>query len=385
MNIVSKPSFAESYNPESIRSIALGLVDNYKKELEEIQSRLDCVLELKSPFLIQKFLNDDPMFITQPHNVKGRLMNAKINFEMELNKFYWEYLCSFTTDFFYPKSICNFNPKHFFKSQSSWGVTYEEFTVEKVNEFLDLYLLQPYPEQVVQELISLAKPLMEIHNEIEILPFSVYSNELNSYITAEHVVFALIQSKLSKSLGWLEKARQLKFSFDDFDHKNSEFKLVRSCKPSETHKVGATLSLSFVEFLALPRLNADEILKLAPHESDTYNVKTKQFYKHPDIESDFEYMECWKDNKWVVTGKKVFDIKFDSSFVPLKKLISYSLVDWVGGINQAESILYDTLEPKESGFWYWDIKSRDHAYHAISEFSVHKDDLRKALNDLTSA
>lgn len=385
MNLIPTPSFSLYANVDEIRKVAAALVENFQKELDEINSKLSVVLDFQSPFLIQKVLNDDPAFIKNPRSVEGRLDNAKIDFENNLKKYYWQHLCSFTTEYFYPKFVSQFGPKYFYTQNHNWGQTYLPFTLENVEAFLDKFLLKPYTQEAIEEIIRLAKPLTEIGTEITVAPFSVESRVLNSYVTGEHFAFVLCQLKYSDNEDWLETARKLKFALEDFTKTNEDLRLARSEHRMENHKIGAVMHYSFIEFLALPKLDTASIIANAPPEADIYNIKSERYFKLPEEYSDLEYLESWHNNQWVVSGFKLGDIKDNKNFVPFKKLEAYALVDWVGGQDKAESILYDTLDPEEDGFWYWDIKGHDHSTVAMSEFSVHKNDLRKALAELTEA
>lgn len=385
MNFIPSPSFSLYANVDEIRKVSAALVENFKKELDEIHSKLSVVLDFQSPFLIQKVLNDDPAFIKNPRSVEGRLDNAKIDFENDLNKFYWQHLCSFTTEYFYPKFVSQFGPRYFYTQNHSWGQTYLPFTLENVETFLDKFLLKPYTPEAIEEIIRLAKPLTEIGTEITVAPFSVESRVLNTYITGEHFAFVLCQLKYSDSPNWLETARKLKFALDDFTKTNEDLRLARSEHRMENHKIGAVMHYSFIEFLALPKIDTASIIANAPPEADIYNFKSGAYFKLPEEYSDINFLESWDGDKWLVCGIDRYDIRNSNIFIPIKNIEAYALMEWVGGQKQAESILYDTLDPEEDGFWYWDIKGHDHSRVAISEFSVHKKDLRKALAELTEA
>ena len=59
-----------------------------------------------------------------------------------------------------------------------------------------------------------------------------------------------------------------------------------------------------------------------------------------------------------------------------------NLVLAVGGKDAATGIIFNSLEPKDNRFKWWDVQSQDYALISISESSVYIPELKKALQKL---
>lgn len=58
------------------------------------------------------------------------------------------------------------------------------------------------------------------------------------------------------------------------------------------------------------------------------------------------------------------------------------LIDAVGGKDEAIAIVFDSIEPKDNRFKWWDVESKDYALIATSATSIYTPDLEKALKQL---
>ena len=58
------------------------------------------------------------------------------------------------------------------------------------------------------------------------------------------------------------------------------------------------------------------------------------------------------------------------------------LVNQVGGTQNAVSIVYDTIDPKDNRFQWWDTEQQDYALTRLSEHSVYTPMLEKAVQIL---
>lgn len=269
LNLMPVINFFDLYKVESIYSKASAMVENYKLELAEIESKLnDVLLQLNSPFLIQKFLGDDPRNRIDPASTSGRLMNAQVNFKKELNQHYWDQLIQGTTANYYPTLINRFESYHSVTTNQSYGVVYDDFSNEKVQAFLDTYLLKPYSTPAINDLLLLAQPHIELGKTItdktgETRPIIVINNfnshcsTLNRYVTAQDVIFALLFLRFGANEDWLKISRLASFAFKDsakdIDMRDPEnmFSIVHNAENRRSFDKGAKLDIGFLEYLNL--------------------------------------------------------------------------------------------------------------------------------------
>lgn len=250
MNIIPTLPLTKVFCRETISELAIKMPENFNKEREELFEQLDIVLELNSPFLIQRILSDDPIHIKDPGNISGRLQSAKINGEQQLNKYYWDTLAKMTSSYFYPKCVCNFGPRYFFTENKSWGQVWKDFTAENVELFLKNFVFQPYSEELAKSIVNCGKSFAEIDSSsILMMPFVTYCDDLNTYITAENVIAAALYLKHGRDENWLEFSRKTTFALNDYQKKHELFHLIKT--KHDEFSTGARIDLSFASIFGL--------------------------------------------------------------------------------------------------------------------------------------
>lgn len=249
MNIIPTIPFNEKFNHNVILATSLQMIENFNNERDEVLEKLDIVLSSSSPFFIQRILQDDPTHIKDPKNIQGRLSVAKIQVEQELSGYYWAHLCSITSDYFYPALISNFNTRYFFMKQESWGgVTYIDFNLDNVQEFLSKCVFKPFSKEIASGIVSCGNPYIEKNSDdIVIKPFTAHCSALNRFITAAEVVAAILFLKHGDDDNWLEFSRTTTFALNDINKKHDLFHLI---KPRNAEfAMGAHLDISFDSIL----------------------------------------------------------------------------------------------------------------------------------------
>lgn len=121
-------------------------------------------------------------------------------------------------------------------------------------------------------------------------------------------------------------------------------------------------------------LKIEEILNHAPERTNAYSVTSQEY-----VNRSFGRIRVWRNGKWVKLSHTEAIVYGDNELVNLRHLKKYALVESLGGVGEAISILLDNIHLKDLKFW--DTERKVHTREK-NDHTVYLPDLRSALIDL---
>lgn len=123
-------------------------------------------------------------------------------------------------------------------------------------------------------------------------------------------------------------------------------------------------------------MNIEQIRNGIPPKANRYCLDSEEY-----LLCYFGRIKVYRNNEWIALSPAEVEQYQKKNSISLSHLDAYELVQRVGNLDDAKQIVYGGLEPKQSGFWFWDLERQDHSY-VSSEDCIYIPDLRKAIQKI---
>lgn len=123
-------------------------------------------------------------------------------------------------------------------------------------------------------------------------------------------------------------------------------------------------------------VNVNRIRSNIPEKANSYCLETDEY-----LIRQFGRISVYRNGAWVKLNPNEVRRYLLKETIWLSHLDAYELIERVGGLKKATEIVFGGLEPKQSGFWYWDVERQDLSL-VSNENCIYIPDLRDAIRKI---